>query len=194
MMKGKAKTLDNLPGKAGGVAYVLYQSKRAKRVSLTVHPDACVSVTAPMFFDEAVIERFMREKISWLFSKMAFFSRHKFIVSKKGGKKEYARHKEQARALVLARVEHFNRFYGFCIAGIAVKNQKTRWGSCSRRGNLNFNYRIVLLSQRLGDYIVAHELCHLQEQNHAKKFWDLVARTIPDYADRRKELKRRVIA
>jgi predicted metal-dependent hydrolase len=105
-------------------------------------------------------------------------------------RKEFLEHKEQARAIVQQRIEHFNALYSFSVGTIRIKNQKSRWGSCSKKGNLNFNYRIALLPERLIDYIVVHELCHLGEFNHSQNFWNLVARTIPDFALRRAELKK----
>ncbi len=118
-------------------------------------------------------------------------------VRRKGKKKvsrssrvSYLTYKEQARELVRQKIEYWNTFYGFKIGKIYIKNQKTRWGSCSSRGNMNFNYRIVLLPAHLADYIIVHELCHLGEFNHSKKFWDLVGQTIPDYSFAVDELKR----
>lgn len=105
-------------------------------------------------------------------------------------RKEFIEHKERARAIVQQRIMHFNAFYGFSFGAIRIKNQKSRWGSCSKKGNLNFNYRIALLPERLIDYIVVHELCHLGEFNHSQNFWNLVAQTIPDFAERRAELKK----
>src|SRR5690242_13710613 len=91
------------------------------------------------------------------------------------------KHKEAARALVRARLDYFNRHYGFVWGRIAIKNHKSRWGSCSRKGNLNFSYRIVYLPPEVADYIVIHELCHLGEFNHSPAFWALVAQTCPDH-------------
>jgi hypothetical protein len=65
-----------------------------------------------------------------------------------------------------------------------------RWGSCSKKGNLNFNYKIALLPQRHSDYVIVHELCHLREFNHSKKFWDLVEQAVPNHRALRTELKR----
>ncbi len=105
-------------------------------------------------------------------------------------RKKFLEHKEQARAIVQQRIMHFNAFYSFSIGAIRIKNQKSRWGSCSKKRNLNFNYRIALLPERLIDYIVVHELCHLGEFNHSQNFWNLVAQTIPDFAERCAELKK----
>lgn len=110
-------------------------------------------------------------------------------ILRKRSKRAFLLHKESARALVHQKLLHFNAFYGFEFNRVAIRNQRSRWGSCSKQGNLNFNYKIVLLPEHLADYIIVHELCHLQEMNHSPKFWELVAQTIPDYTARRKQLR-----
>jgi predicted metal-dependent hydrolase len=99
-------------------------------------------------------------------------------------------YKENARALVHARVQHFNTHYQVVVGRITIRNQKSRWGSCSARRNLNFNYKIVLLPKELQDYVIVHELCHLKEMNHSDRFWNLVAETIPTWETLRKQLKK----
>jgi len=98
--------------------------------------------------------------------------------------------REQARRFIESRIKYFNSFYGFKIKRVAIKNTSTRWGSCSSLGNLNFNYKIIYLRAQLADYLIVHELCHLGELNHSKRFWTLVGKTIPDYVNLNKELKR----
>jgi predicted metal-dependent hydrolase len=88
-----------------------------------------------------------------------------------------------------AKVKQWNLYYNFSHRKISVKNQKTRWGSCSKKGNLNFNYKIVHLPENLVNYLVVHELCHLKEFNHSKNFWSLVGQTVPDYKKLRRELR-----
>lgn len=80
--------------------------------------------------------------------------------------------------------------YGFKINKVTVRNQKTRWGSCSVRGNLSFNFNLVQYKKEIIDYVILHELCHLKEMNHSKKFWLLVEKICPDYKILRKELKK----
>ena len=98
--------------------------------------------------------------------------------------------RELARSFVKNRIIYFNNFYKFKINRIAIKNQKSRWGSCSKKGNLNFNYKIIFLKPDLADYLLVHELCHLGQFNHSKNFWALVGKTIPHYKSLHKELKK----
>lgn len=74
-------------------------------------------------------------------------------------------------------------------SNIRVKEQKSIWGSCSSRNNINFNWKLIMAPQAVLDYIVVHELCHLRHRDHSKNFWGLVEQTMPDYKDKRKWLK-----
>ena len=102
---------------------------------------------------------------------------------------KYKNAKAVARALAHARLEHFNKHYGLTYAKVFIRNQKSRWGACSAKGNLGFNYRICYLPPELSDYIIVHELCHLGQFNHSPAFWALVAQTVPNHKELRKELK-----
>ncbi len=107
--------------------------------------------------------------------------------------KQYLTYKEAARALVHRRLIELNAHYGFVYHRVAIKNMTSRWGSCSQKKNLNFNYRILFLPAHLQDYIIVHELCHLKVFNHSQVFWDLVAETAPDYKACRRELRKVVV-
>ena len=108
-------------------------------------------------------------------------------------RKLYAANKEAARRLITERVRHFMGHYGsrhgMAVGKIAIRNQKSRWGSCSRKGNLNFNYKLVFLSPEARDYVIVHEICHIKEFNHGRGFWALVGETVPEYKKLRKELR-----
>ncbi|MEX0913192.1 MAG: M48 family metallopeptidase [Candidatus Paceibacterota bacterium] len=104
--------------------------------------------------------------------------------------KHYLDHKEAARGLIHARLEHFNNHYGLSYKRVAIRNQRRSWGSCTSLGNLNFSYKILFLPPDLADYIIVHELCHLKELNHKERFWNLVAEIIPDYSAKRQTLKK----
>ena len=105
-----------------------------------------------------------------------------------GSKWEYLAQKERARELVHQKLLTLNKHYGMVFNKVAIRNQRSRWGSCSKKGNLNFNYRIIYLPEALQDYLIVHELCHLAMFNHSKQFWALVAEVIPDHMARRREL------
>jgi len=172
------------------VEYTLKVSKRARRMRLAVYCDGSFVVTAPAAMNASLIEQFIIRKSQWVLDKLDYFNKfsgHKIV---RCTKKDFAEHKDAALVLAKERIAHFNRIYRFKFNEINIKNQKTRWGSCSRKGNLNFNFKIAVLPQRLADYIIVHELCHLGEFNHSRKFWDLIAKALPDYLEIRNELKR----
>lgn len=95
-----------------------------------------------------------------------------------------------AKRYLPARAYELAEKYDFKVNNISVRNQKTRWGSCSAKGNLSFNVNLVQYKREIIDYVIVHELCHLKEMNHSKKFWLLVEKICPDYKFFRKELKK----
>jgi len=95
----------------------------------------------------------------------------------------------RAKELIQERLELYIPKISVQVNMVRLKNQKTRWGSCSQKGNLNFNWKLVMAPTAIVDYVVVHELCHLRQMNHSKEFWQLVAMYIPDYKERRKWLK-----
>lgn len=110
-------------------------------------------------------------------------------------RKDYLLKKEQARNIVLAKLTFWKSFYkesfgvDFVWNRVAIKNSKTRWGSCSSKKNLNFSYKIFDIPTESQDYLVVHELCHLVHMNHSKTFWELVERGVPDFEKQRKYLQ-----
>lgn len=169
--------------------YTLRKSLRARRLRISVAPGGALAVSAPLWVSGRIIERFLMEHAEWIRSAVERFrqiSRHPMA---RGGKREYAKYKEAARTLAAERLAHFNAAYGFRYGAISIRNQKTRWGSCSKSGNLSFNYRIALLPSELADYVILHELCHLGAFDHSARFWSLVARAMPDFALRRRALR-----
>jgi hypothetical protein len=147
-------------------------------------------VSAPRSASLSQIERFVLSKQRWIAAKLR---ENEEVVSHSPqishSVKEINAYKKQAQALVAQRIVELNKSYGFRYGNIFVRNQKSRWGSCSKKGNLNFNYKIVFLPQEYADYIITHELCHLKEFNHSAAFWKLVAGTVPNYKKLRSELR-----
>lgn len=98
----------------------------------------------------------------------------------------------EARIRIMERVQYYTARYGFGkpVSRIFIKDQKSRWGSCSSKCNLNFNYRLIMAPDEVLDYVVVHELCHLLHMNHSSAFWDAVERILPDYQRSREWLRK----
>jgi predicted metal-dependent hydrolase len=171
------------------IEYKLIKSKRAKRMRIAVYCDTSVIVTLPCGIKENIAEKFLSAKAAWLLDKILYFKKYGKSVFIKDNKREYLKNKEAAMNLAEERVNYFNKFYKLKFNAITIKRQKTRWGSCSKKGNLNYNYKILFLPKHIADYVIVHELCHLQEFNHSKKFWNLVAMAAPGYLEIKRELK-----
>lgn len=167
--------------------YTLRRSARSRYVRLRVMPGGEVVVTAPLSSKLPLIEHFVASHTDWIMRAVTRMAGFRALPS---GRRMYLKHKEGARAFLHERIAHWNNFYGFSHGRIAVKNTRRIWGSCSRKGNLNFSYALLLLPRELADYVVVHELCHLKEHNHGRAFWALVAQALPDYRERRRELRR----
>lgn len=100
--------------------------------------------------------------------------------------------KKVAAEYIPKRVAYYAKLMGVTYGRITIRNQKTRWGSCSSRGNLNFNCRLMLMPREVIDYVVVHELCHRKQMNHSSKFWYEVERIMPDYDVYRQRLKKQI--
>lgn len=172
-----------------GITYSVRESSRAKRMRLAVYCDASVVVTAPSGIDSSLIEKYLREKRDWIEEKVIYFSKFRNRPIAKYSEEDYKKYKDQALTLAQERVDYFNKSYGFSFNQINIKNQKTRWGSCSAKGNLNFNYKILFLPEVVRDYVVVHELCHLKEFNHSRRFWNLISKTIPEFSEVKQDLR-----
>ena len=115
--------------------------------------------------------------------------RRKPAPHSKRAQQHYREHKESARTLVRERLQFWSIFFEVEHGRVAIRNTRTRWGSCSSKRNLNFSYRLKFLPQELIDYVVVHELCHLIEFNHSPAFWAHVERALPEYRHHRNALR-----
>lgn len=172
------------------VKYIYKRLRQAKSLTITVKPDASVMVTTPYFFPLHFVEQALHKQADWILAKILHFENTKDKTLSSLGDKEYDRYKTRARYYIIGKVEQLNLVYNFDYNRISIRHQSTIWGSCSQNKNLNFNFKLYFLPDYLAEYVIAHELCHLQELNHSKAFWDLVSRTIPDYKQRVAELKK----
>ncbi len=170
--------------------YTLKKNKRSKSIRISVRENGEVLVTMPYRLPKYFAEKFVASKKEWIEERLReqeVNPRPKKILAHYSVK-DFKENKEKAYTLVDNRIAYFNQFYKYEISRVVIRNQKSRWGSCSGKKNLNFNYKLVFLPLPLADYVIVHELCHLKEMNHGKNFWALVAQQIPDYKERRKAL------
>ena len=166
------------------IAYRVIRSDR-KTVSLQILPDGQVVVRCPRAYPTAGIEAFVNSKQAWI---------EKHLKKKSAGLPGFTDQQirelaDKASRYIPQRVQHFAPLVGVRYGNITIRNQKTRWGSCSGKGNLNFNCLLMLAPAEVIDYVVIHELCHRKEMNHSDQFWALVERHCPDYKRLRKWLK-----
>lgn len=172
------------------IDYTLKTSKRARRMRLAIYNDGSLVVTKPYGLPNIFVNFFLRNKANWVLSKIEYFKRFKRVVVVRNKREHYLEHKEEARRFIKDKVKELNQYYKFNYHRISVRNQATRWGSCSKKGNLNFNYKLLFLSKQVAQYVIVHEICHLKEMNHSARFWDLVAQTVPSFKEMRRELKK----
>lgn len=171
------------------LAYTVRRHHRSRSIRIFVRHDGTVHVTAPRRVSQRAIDAFVQRKNDWIVSVQTKFSAMPRLAAGLGSREEYQEKRDEALSLVAERVAYFNVFYGFQVGRLSVRNQRTRWGSCNRSGDLCFNYRIVFLPRELQDYLIVHELCHIGQFNHSPKFWELVAKTVPGYTVARRTLR-----
>ena len=166
-------------------------SKRAKNMSLVVHPDGRCEVVVPARRppSERVIKRFVVKHGDWI-------ERHTLKAATRVPAKPLShqgiprkRVEEQTLRLIEETIIAFRRHQPFTVNHVRLGNYKSQWGSCSSGFTLGFHYKLSLLPRHLADYVVAHELCHTIHFNHSKTFWALVGTLCGDPKIHRKELK-----
>lgn len=172
------------------ISYRILRSDR-KTMSLEVTPAGEVLVRAPKRLAKREIDRFVTEKTPWLMKHLqkAEENRAEAQALPALTQEEIRRFAERAAEVLPRRAAWFAPLVGVTYGRITIRCQKTRWGSCSGQGNLNFNCLLMLAPDSVQDYVVVHELCHRREMNHSPAFWAEVERVLPDYRSRRQWLK-----
>ena len=170
----------------------IIRSKR-RTVGISIKPGGKIIIRAPRLLPKTAILSFAYEKADWILS--SYEKQKDRTVPSKDEPKDAAtlalekRYRDAAKEYIPKRVEYYHEFTGGTYHKITIRDQKTRWGSCSSNGTLSFNYRLMLAPPRVLDYVVVHELCHLTHMNHSTDFWNMVASILPDYKEYRKWLK-----
>lgn len=158
------------------------RSKR-KSAAIKITADMQIVVFVPLYVSDNEIERLVISKSKWIDEHMlkvqsTIDERSKLEKITFEQVKELA---DQAVEYIPKRVKYYAEKENFIYNKITIKNLVSRWGSCSTKGNLNFNCLLMLTPDYVIDYIVVHELCHLREMNHSEKFWAEVEKIMPDY-------------
>lgn len=168
---------------------IIRSSRRT--MALEVTRDGRVLVRAPYRMPETRIRAFVEEKKEWLEIQLARANECQEQQRQAGSISGEQRRAgiETARKRIPERAAYYAEIIGVTYGRITIREQKSRWGSCSSKGNLNFNWKLVLAPPEVLDYVVVHELCHRLQMNHSTAFWNEVERILPDYRERRKWLK-----
>ena len=163
--------------------YTLIRSRR-KTVAIQITPQGRVLVRCPMKMAKRDIDRFVEDKHGWIEKHLAAITPVQPLTPQQLQDLALL-----AKADLPQRVAHFAPLVGVSYGRITLRAQRTRWGSCSGKGNLNFNCLLMLAPENVRDYVVVHELCHRLHMNHSPAFWAAVAAAMPDYAVHRAWLK-----
>lgn len=176
------------------LTYRIVRSER-KTLSVSIQPDCTITVRAPRSVSDSQIRRFLIEKQHWLITKYLEAKQKQEAIpcSNLTDTQRAAltrRYIDAAKEYFPKRVAYFHQFTGGTYSRITIRDQKTRWGSCSSKGTLSFNWRLMLAPPAILDYVVVHELCHLRHMDHSPAFWQAVGEVFPDYASARKWLRK----
>ena len=152
-------------------------------MSIHVADDKKVIVKVPLGTPTFIAENFIKEKKDWITKQMEKVEKQTALADSMGplSEEDIKQIKKKARVVIPQRVEYYAKLAGVSYNKIFIRLQKTRWGSCSVDGNLNFNCLLMLAPRDVLDSVIVHELCHRLEMNHSPRFWALVARVLPDY-------------
>jgi len=164
-------------------------------LGLEVSRNGQVKLRAPRRVSDGALQNFARQKEAWIIEKYLMMEEKRKAESLQQDP-DYVKdpaleqaYRRQAKARLEERAAYFASRMGVSYQRISVRAAKTRWGSCSAKGNLNFHWKLILMPPQVLDYVVVHELAHRKEMNHSPAFWAEVEKILPDYRERRKWLK-----
>ncbi len=170
---------------------IIYSSRRT--TAIQVSPDGRVIVRAPKHCPRGFIDSFICQKEDWVLKHLSRFEKQRELHSSTKrpplSGKDRARYMAVARDIFMKKAAYYARIMDVSYGRISIREQRTRWGSCSSKGNLNFNWRLILAPEEVLDYVVVHELAHRREMNHSKAFYAIVESVLPDYRSARRWLR-----
>ena len=162
-------------------SYKIIRTKR-RSIAVEITPEASVIVRAPLHLSERKINKFVAEKSGWI---QKHIEKMQKAQAELGGgkltKEEIDALTDEAKRIIPERCRFYAKLLGVEYNKITVRHQKTKWGSCSSKKNLNFNCLLMLTPKEVLDAVVVHELCHLKHMNHSKDFYGEVLKVYPEY-------------
>lgn len=170
------------------VNYALIRSNR-KTIAIQVKSDGQVIVRAPVHVSQMEIRRIVDARAEWIERHLLAVRRNQQQAAVPFSAARLKELADAARRDIPERVARYAALMRVTCGRITIRAQRTRWGSCSAKGDLNFNCLLMLCPQEVRDYVVVHELSHRKELNHSACFWHEVAKVMPDYAVHRRWLK-----
>ncbi|MBS5065230.1 MAG: M48 family metallopeptidase [Hungatella hathewayi] len=161
---------------------------RRKTMAIQVTRDGRVVVRCPMRVSDGAARAFVKSHEEWI-EKHYREARERLERQVSYPPQQVKEYRRQAAKTLAERTAYWAERMGVTYGRITIREQVTRWGSCSAKGNLNYNWKLILVPKELLDYVVVHELAHRREMNHSNRFWEIVEKELPDYRQRRKALK-----
>ncbi|MFC1865943.1 M48 family metallopeptidase [Chloroflexota bacterium] len=175
--------------KVNNVGLVFFErSEKAKRINITVKPFQGVRVAVPHNSSLKKAEEFVCSKKAWInkhLEKIRQYENKYNVNGNKAGNID----KEKARTILVKRLYYLAAKNGFSYNRVFIRNQKTRWGSCSSKNNISLNMKLVILPEELIDYVILHELVHTKKKNHSKDFWTEMDKLVEHSKEMRSRLR-----
>ena len=159
--------------------------RRAKRYILRVRPDGILRVTIPRGGSRAEARAFVVSQAGWIEAERERVREQRSNVPPE----REAELRLEAAARLIPRLHELAAQHGLTVARVSIRNQRSRWGSCSRAGAIALNYRLLLMPTWVAEYVLIHELMHLRRMDHSLAYWKLVAAACPDYEEARRWLR-----
>jgi predicted metal-dependent hydrolase len=147
---------------------IVVKSERARHIRITIMPDRTVRLTVPRRESIEKSRRFLLSKVPWIIRNL---KRVGELEKPRGNLPDFGMNESQACEMLIARLQELARVHHFNYGKVSIRNQKTKWGSCSSRNNISLNINLVRLPDQLRDYVILHELVHTRIKNHGKEFW-----------------------
>ena len=170
--------------------YILKRSSR-RTIGLSLDRDGNVIVRAPYACPKSAIDRFVRENEAWILRRREQIGKDSAAAEAEGrlSGEDIKRLADEMVRILPDKLSLFAARLGVTYGRVTVRNQRSKWGSCTAKGNLNFNCLLLLAPEEVLDYVIVHELCHLRHMDHSKEFWAEVVSLDPDHKAHRKWLR-----